>query len=181
MVRLFAVLLILAAVPGTAGAAMNAKPSEFFGHYVGEALSATDEDDLSKRDISVTIKDAGKGAFTVDWMTFTRRDDGTRKRKGYSITFRPTQRGGIYSSAMRADKFGNAIPLDPLTGEPYVWARITGKTLTIHALHITEEGGYELQIYDRTLTPEGMDLRFSRIHNGKVLKVISGKLSRFSE
>ncbi len=179
MLRLFAAVLVFTALPYAAGAGDNAKPSDFFGRYVGQAVSTADNDGPSKRDISVHIKDARNGAFSVNWMTFTRRDDGTRKRKSYSITFRASPRAGIYSSAMRSDKFGNAIPLDPMTGEPYVWARIEGKTLTIHALHITEEGGYELQIYDRTLTPDGMDLRFSRIRNGNVLKQVTGKLTRF--
>jgi hypothetical protein len=180
MPRLFAAVLLFAALPFAADAT-DAKPSDFFGRYVGQAVSVSGEDDLSKRDISVEIENAGRGAFIVTWMTFTRRDDGSRKRKSYSITFRASPRTGIYSSAMRSDKFGNAVPLDPMTGEPYVWARIHGKTLTIHALHITEGGGYELQTYDRTLTPQGLDLRFSRIRNGKILKEITGRLARVDE
>ena len=27
---------------------------------------------------------------------------------------------------MRADVFGNAVPLDPLAGDPYMWARLEG-------------------------------------------------------
>jgi hypothetical protein len=177
MPRLIAAVLVFAALPCAAWAG-DAKPSDFFGRYVGQADTVDDGESLSKRDISVEIKGAGRGAFTVHWMTFTRRDDGTRKRKSYTITFRSSPRTAIYSSAMRSDKFGNVVPLDPMTGEPYVWARIEGKTLTIHALHITEGGGYELQTYDRTLTPEGMDLRFSRIRNGEILRQITGKLAR---
>ncbi len=167
-------LLVLAAGPARAG---DAAVKDFFGRYVGEAIS-TMEEGLSKRDLSVEIRDAGNDAFTVDWTTITREEDGSRKRKSYSITFRPTKRDGIFASAMRADKFGNAVPLDPMTGQPYVRARIHGKTLTIHALHITPEGGYEMQVYDRTLIPEGLDLRFSRFRDGRQLKLITGTLIR---
>jgi len=45
-------------------------------------------------------------------------------------------------------------------------------------LVITDEGGYEIQVYDRTLIAEGMSLRFSRVRDGKVLKQINGTLER---
>ncbi|MCG8509874.1 MAG: hypothetical protein MI741_11665 [Rhodospirillales bacterium] len=152
----------------------------FFGRYSGQAISSTEEG-LSKRDLSVRIRDAGKGAFTLDWITFTRKDDGRRKRKSYSITFRPTHRDNVFGSAMRNDKFGNAVPLDPLKGEPYVWARIDGKTLTVYAMHIIESGGYEMQEYARTLSDEGLGLRFSRVRNGERLKLITGSLKRYGD
>jgi hypothetical protein len=181
----FRLLFLLAAgfliFPAVSAGAANAVGIEaFYGRYTGQAIS-TMEEGISKRDLSVRIIDAGKGSFTLDWITFTRKEDGRRKRKSYSITFRPTKRGNVYGSAMRSDKFGNAMPLDPLKGEPYVWARIQDKTLTVHALHITEDGGYEMQVYDRTLTDDGLQLRFSRVNNGEQLKLITGTLVRFDD
>ncbi|MBL6929328.1 MAG: hypothetical protein ISR44_09165 [Rhodospirillales bacterium] len=181
MIKIRAILIVmlvglgLSSVPAQAD---DATIDAFFGRYAGTAISTSDEG-LSKRDLSVHIVDAGAGAFTLDWMTFTRKADGRRKRKSYSITFKPTKRESIYASAMRRDKFGNVVPLDPLKGEPYVWARIQGKTLSVHALHIIEDGGYELQVYERTLKENGLELRFSRIRNGKQLKLITGSLERF--
>lgn len=172
------VLACVAAVSGNTARATDTSISAFFGQYAGQAISSTEEG-LSKRDLSVQIRDAGYGAFTADWITFTRKDSDKRKRKSYSITFRPTNRTGIFGSAMRSDKFGNTVPLDPLTGDPYVWARLHQKTLTIHALHITEDGGYEMQVYARTLVADGLELRFSRIRDGKQMKEITGTLVRF--
>ncbi len=46
---------------------------------------------------------------------------------------------------------------------------------------VTDDGGYEMQVYDRTLTKGGMDLKFSRVHDGKTLKQITGSLLKFSK
>jgi hypothetical protein len=79
---------------------------------------------------------------------------------------------------MRTDVFGNAVPLDPMSGDPYLWARIEGNTFWMYALLVTDEGGYEMQTYERTLTAGGMDLRYSRIRDGEVLRTITGKLKK---
>jgi hypothetical protein len=79
---------------------------------------------------------------------------------------------------MRKDLFGQAVPLDPLEGDPYVWARIDGDTLSVHALLITETGGYELQAYNRTLIEGGLRLEYSRVRDGKVLRTVTGVLTR---
>ena len=47
--------------------------------------------------------------------------------------------------------FGHQVPLDPLKGDPYVWCRIVGRVLTLYSLQITDDGGYDLQIYERTV------------------------------
>ena len=67
---------------------------------------------------------------------------------------------------MKRNVFGHEVPLDPMKGEPFVWGRIEGKTLTVFSLFIDEKGGYELQQYDRTLADGGLDLSFSRFRNG---------------
>ncbi len=72
--------------------------------------------------------------------------------------------------------FGNAVPLDPLKGDPYVWARVEGDTLTVFALHVLEDGGYEMQTYARKRIPEGIDLKYSRIRDGETLRTVEGTL-----
>ena len=56
--------------------------------------------------------------------------------------------------------FGHFTPLDPMAGEPYLWAHLSDDTLTVQALLITEDGGYEIQTYERRLAPHGLDLTF---------------------
>ena len=46
---------------------------------------------------------------------------------------------------------------------------------------VTDDGGYEMQVYDRTITGNGMDLKFSRVRDGKTLKLITGSLLKFSK
>ncbi|MDP6787575.1 MAG: hypothetical protein QGI13_10655 [Rhodospirillales bacterium] len=171
-------LLILAAIAwsATPGQAQDKPFSAFFGEYEGKSISST-EQGLSKRDLSVSIKSKGKG-FTLKWTTVTHKPGGKAKRKAYSIDFRPSGRENIFASAMRKNKFGASIPLDPLKGEPYVWGRLHGSTLTVHAMMVTEDGGYEMQVYDRTLTATGLDLTFSRIRDGERFKLIKGTLTK---
>jgi hypothetical protein len=148
----------------------------FFGEYVGEAISETGGE-LGKRDISAKIAAHGKG-FGVKWVVVIPKAKGEAKRIEYSINFQPASRENIYKSAMRTDAFGNAVPLDPMRGDPYFWARIEGSTLTIYALIITENGGYEMQVYERILTPGGMDLKYSRVRDGTVLRTVTGTLKK---
>ncbi len=72
--------------------------------------------------------------------------------------------------------FGNAVPLDPLKGDPYVWARVHEDSLTVYALHVLEDGGYEMQTYARTRIPEGLDLKYSRVRDGEILRTVNGIL-----
>ncbi len=68
--------------------------------------------------------------------------------------------------------------LDPLKGDPYVWAVVSGRTLKVHALVVTEGFGYEMQTYERTLTKEGMDLKFTRVRDDERLRDLQAKLVR---
>ena len=151
----------------------------FVGEYVGRSLQAPNEP-LSPRDLNIKISRRGENGFTLEWTTLIRDRSGQR-RQSYSIDFSPSERAGIFSSAMHRDTFGHSEPLDPLKGEPYVWANISGPTLTVHALMITEDGGYEIQVYRRTLTASGMALEFSRNRNGQELKTVYGVLARKAE
>jgi hypothetical protein len=156
------------------GTAAPAALEPFFGDYQGEAVSKN-AGEVRKRDLRVKIAATGKG-FTVNWISVTGRPDGTLKRKEYSIDFLPTKRKNIFRSGERKDMFGNAVPLDPMEGDPYVWARVHEDTLTVFALHILEDGGYELQTYVRERIPEGLSLKYSRIRDGKILGTVTGTL-----
>lgn len=148
----------------------------FFGTFTGSTIG-DNEEGLTPRDLSVTIEPGKDGGFAVGWTTIIRKAGG-EKRKAYAIAFQPTQRPGIYSSAMRSNLFGERVPLDPFKGDPLVWARLRGRTLTVYALIILDDGGYDLQIYDRTLTPDGLDLHFSRTVNREPVTTLDATLVR---
>ncbi len=148
----------------------------FFGRYQGESTSIP-EGEVSKRNISVAIKPAKKG-FVVEWKAEISKIDGRSKHKGLSITFIPTNRKNIYKSAMRRDVFGHAAPMNPLKGDPFIWARTAGDTLTVYVIRVTESGEQDLRIYKRSLTPQGMELEFVRFHNSEPIRRISGVLKK---
>ena len=165
LMSVFALALLL---PASNAAAADFE--RFIGSYAGSA-QVESGGATRQRDMSVTIAASGKG-FEVNWKSISHRADGRIKEKKYSIDFLPTRRDGIYASAMGVDVFGNPTPLDPMKGDPYVWGRITGDTLTVFSLLIDQNGGYEMQEYNRTLTAGGLDLDYQRIRNGEKLKRI---------
>jgi hypothetical protein len=176
--RVLKVLVIiavwLAALP--VPAAETLPISAFFGRFAGETIAGA-EAGLTPRDLGVSVTPIA-GGFNITWETVTREAAGEAKRKRYSIDFQNTDRANIFRSGMRTDMFGNRVPLDPLSGDPFVWARLSGATLTVHALLIREDGGYEMQTYARTRTLGGLDLVFSRSVDGSATRVIEGKLAR---
>lgn len=165
--------LFLAALPTHAA---DYQYQKFVGEFSGEGIS-DERNELTKRDLRVKIK-PNRDGFILTWVSVTHKDDGSLKRKAYTVQFKPAGESGLYHSAMRTDMFGNQVPMDPLKGEPYVWARISGDTLFVYAMLITDEGGYEMQTYERTLTSNGMDLTFSRVRDGETMKKVRGTLKR---
>lgn len=148
----------------------------FLGTYEGNAEIDVDGK-IEERDMAarITRKDDG---FEVNWTTVIYKTDGRIKETSYSIGFVPSVRENIFGSAMKTNVFGKPEPLDPLNGEPFVWARLEGDTLSVYSLFINELGGYEMQEYHRTLTEGGLDLLFRRLHNGTPKKEIRTFLAR---
>ncbi|MGI9385524.1 MAG: hypothetical protein ACR2PO_20425 [Methyloligellaceae bacterium] len=163
-----------------AGYERTAAVKKFFGSYEGYTISSQDEG-LTKRDLNIEIKPFEDEGFTVAWTTVLRKADGKERSKAYTVNFLPSSRSSVYAAAAKKDLFGHMKPLNPLEGDPYVWAAIDGDTLTVRSLHIGKTGGYEIQVYGRTLTKDGMATRFERIRDGQNLKIIEGMLKRVSK
>jgi len=182
--KLFSRAFLFAFLFAAAAPAFAADPSieRFFGRFIGKTAIAIGGE-KTPRDISVEIRpvDDDDDAFTIKWDTVITKADGSTKANSDKILFQDTKRDAIYSSAMRVNVFGKRTPLDPLSGDPFVWARVTGDTLTVFALLITDAGSYEMQVYDRTLTGDQMELRFSRVRDGEKLKEIMGALTRVAD
>lgn len=157
----------------------NAEPDilPFVGSYTGSADMQMTDGTVQRRDMSVEIMHAEDG-FSVQWTSVTYRPDGRTKEKSYTIDFIPSDREGVFSAAQKTNVFGHSVQLDPMKGEPYVWARISGDTLTVYSLFVDDEGGYELQQFDRTLTEGGLDLDFERLRNGEQQRSVSTFLER---
>mmetsp|Transcript_7023 Transcript_7023/g.11363 ORF Transcript_7023/g.11363 Transcript_7023/m.11363 type:complete len:186 (+) Transcript_7023:1275-1832(+) len=170
MIGLVAVVLLMA---GTARAEISA----FLGSYTGSAEVTASDGTKIPRDMSVEISETKEG-FRVKWTSVTLRTDGRRKEKSYTIDFVPSDRDAVYAAAMRRNVFGHEVQLNPMKGEPYVWSRIDGETLTVYSLFVDVDGGYSLQQYDRTLADGGLNLRFQTIRDGEILRAVETFLTR---
>lgn len=148
----------------------------FVGDYEGKYISPEGDKNFD-RDLSVKIREV-KGGLNISWVTTVLKEN-ERKNKKYSIDFLPTDRENIYRAAQKKNVFGGRDPLDPMKGEPYAWARIKGRTLTTFVLIIGDDGIYEMQTFDRTLTEDNnLEVRFSRVRNGQVMKAMNVALQR---
>lgn len=168
-----AATLVLVQLPVHAG---STSFERFFGSYKGMSTSVL-EGEISRRELSITIKPYEKG-FIIEAETRIHKTNKRVKRVQTSISFRPTRRKNIYESGMRRDLFGHTVPLDPLKGDPFVWATISGNNLTVYAVRITDSGAQDMQIDKRTLTPQGMDLEFIRFYKHDPIRRLTGVLKK---
>lgn len=173
--RLFTICLLLAA-SATAACGQEAHPIDpFVGTFAGQSVTDPDEE-ITARDIKVVIERTENG-FAIEWETAIPEGDEVERHQS-RIEFLPTRRDNIYIAGQRRDRFGGVRPLNPIRGDPYFWASIRGETLVVHGVHVTDDGGYELQTYERTLTENGMTLHFRRERNGETVRDIRGILRR---
>ena len=150
----------------------------FVGDYEG-IYTPSDDDKKNIRDLGVKIREV-KDGLNISWVTTTFLKNNPKKKK-YSIDFVKTDRKYIYEASQKKNVFGGRDPLDPMKGEPYAWARIDGRTLSVSVLTINDDGGSIIQTYDRTLNEDNnLDLRFSRLKDGEVLRILEATLRRKS-
>lgn len=147
------------------------------GFYSGSAEIVRADGSTMNRDMSVEITQTRKG-FEVAWSTTSVRANGTINEKDYLIEFLPSERDGVYAAAMQRNVFGHEVPLNPMKGEPFVWARTRDATLTVFSLFVDEAGDYELQQFDRTLVEGGLQLDFSVVRGGEITRSVNTFLAR---
>ena len=169
---LFAVLAIDGAL------AADARISAFSGSYQGSGVADGRDSvyfTITARDLDVTIKTEG-GNFEISWTTVTHNGGPSARpqRKTDKVAF--AQLDAKTPNVFRALTAG-----DPMTGQPYYWARIAGQTLTVYALIVAPNGVYDLTSWSRTLTPTGIDLVFRRQRDGEAMRVVKGKLAKVGQ
>ena len=149
---------------------------DFLGDYQGVSVDDPSETWLPA-DLDVSIRPHENG-FILKWATITKGGDGKIERHGNAVKFHPTKRHNVYAAAMRPDLFGGWIPLDPFKGDPFMWARYLDSTLTVYSMTITDTGAHDMRLYERTLSPDGLSIKFKRLHDEKPLQVVNGILKR---
>ena len=170
--RFVAGLVALLLWTGSA-AAKDLDIAAFFGVWEGNAVSESDISlyfRLSSRDINVEVRPAGDG-FAITWKTVQRQkgdpNSPTEELKAATTTYR-LARPGVWGAE------GNADPLS--SGSPYSWAYVQDNTLVVKSMAIRADGTHEMQIYERTLTGTGMELKFTRLQDGAEVRTANGRL-----
>jgi hypothetical protein len=162
---------------GTPANAADLSITAFFGAFQGSGI-AENADSLyfgtTVRDLDIIIgADNAGGAFFVRWTTVIRGggdpNNPNTRRKTQNIVFNNTDQPGVFRGVGSGDL---------LSGKPYIWAQITGQTLTVYIMTIDQSGRYSMQSYARTLNAFGMDLVFRRLRDGEPVREASAKLTK---
>lgn len=155
----------------------------FIGTYVGTAQVLGPDGEIAEvRDMDITIaKERGDG-FRITWINVTlvdgRRDVSGVRRRVDEVVLEPGDRNGVYLEKTQRSLFERRQDVDVIAGDAMRWARIDGDSLGIFSLVVLENGGYQLQSYERILTEDGLRIEFSRVDNGEVTRRIVGRTVR---
>ena len=149
-------------------------------HFLGEYQGVSVEDPSKTwlpADLDVSIRPHDNG-IVMRWITVTQGVNGNIERQKNTVKFHPTKRTSVFAAAMKPNLFGGWKPLDPFNGDPFMWARYLDSTLTVYTMIITDSGAHDMQIYERTLIPGGLSIKFQRLRNESPLQVVIGILKR---
>ena len=165
------VLLVGLGLAGVARADQASTPDAFYGHYQGAGYTHDPNAALfgfGARDLDVEIGPA-EGGFFVSWTTIMQvPGDRGSKSKSSKVTFTPSGRPGLYigkSDGMQA-------------GDGMSWASIGDRVLTVRLMQILDDGTYEIQTYQRSLTDDGLFVFFRSDLDGAVMKVVTAQLRK---
>ena len=174
--------VILAASPAFGQGAL---PAAFHGDWQGKELTVEDGSaDLKATadDLSVRITPDGSG-FRMRWTALSReKSGGPLARRAIEARFRPTERPGVFAfdperSSMLLRLFGDPSTSNPLEGEPLLWARLEGETLSVYGLAVNSDGSFDLYQHVRTLSSEGMTARYTHRTEHEAV-ILEGRLVR---
>ena len=174
-----ALTLSCAHAAGAGGASLE----PFFGSYVGVAeVDNLDGGEVRQRDTDIVIEPYKHGGFRIHWVNVT-LVDGQRavpgvERRVQTVLFEPAEDHDFFVEVQADNPFRERAETRPMRGDPVRWASLDDQGLHVYSFVVLEDGRYELQIYDRTLTDIGLDIRFQRIVDGEIVRRITGTTAR---
>lgn len=157
--------------------AADRKLADFYGAYLGhgteEALGQTaGPQEKQTRFSQVIIKPAAsESGFSIEWSTLKLKGDDIPREadtKTYVQTFRGSDKPNLFRDITSGD---------PNLMQDASWAVINGDTLSVVQVSVASDGNYFVTHYDRTLTANGMDVRFTRFENSRIVRAV--KLSLY--
>ena len=163
-----------AALISSVAQAADRKIDDFYGRWIGTGQATQGAVTTQSRDSEVNIEKAPDG-FKISWTTMS-SDVGNgsqSKVKTSSLTFKAGKKPNLFVDV----KSGNAME-----GKKTTWARVVADTLTINQLVISEDGEWDVTVYDRTLKDaDHMNLTFTRITNGAIARQAKLSMTRSKE
>jgi hypothetical protein len=181
--RLAAALALIALTLAAPAGARAASLEPLFGTYVGVAqVEDIAEGDVRQRDMDIVIEPYKQGGFRIQWVNVS-LVDGKRavpgvERRVQTVLFEPAQDRGFFIEAAESSPFREREETRPMRGDPVRWASLDDQGLHVYSFVVLEDGRYELQVYDRTLTDIGLDISFQRIVDGSVMRRVTGTTAR---
>jgi hypothetical protein len=181
--RLAAALALIALTLAAPAGARAASLEPLFGTYVGVAqVEDIAKGDVRHRDMDIVIEPYGQGGFKIQWVNVS-LVDGKRavpgvERRVQNLLFEPAQDRGFFMEAAESSPFREREETRPMRGDPVRWASLDDQGLHVYSFVVLEDGRYELQVYDRTLTDIGLDISFQRIVDGSVMRRVTGTTAR---
>jgi hypothetical protein len=100
------------------------------------------------------------------------------ERRVQTVLFEPAEDRAFFVEVQEGNPFREREETRPMRGDPVRWASLDDQGLHVYSFVVLEDGSYELQIYDRTLTDIGIDISFRRILDGRTVRQISGTTAR---
>ncbi len=151
----------------------------FYGEWVGTAVSESEISvhfQLTVRDIGVDVRPLENGAFELTWSTVQRQkgdpDAPTEVLKSTTLVFEPADG--------RTDQWWAKETGSLKDGNSVAWARLEKNALVVNSFAVNSDGSSELQTYSRALTGLGMELKFTRVLDGELVRSAEGKLTKFA-
>ncbi len=169
------ILAALALQPAAAQSKRGAALKDFFGEYVGKAVTrkpaARDTRGKRNRQANVVIRPAGQGGFRITWVTIRRVSvlGAKRKTRFTEMTFLPAGKPNRWRATL-------SKPL--AQGGPLALAALSGRTLTIHVLALDSRGRLHAATYLRSLSRTGLHLVFRRGLNSLQVRRVAATLKR---
>jgi hypothetical protein len=172
--------LVLAAPAGVSAATLE----PFFGTYVGvaEVKDLQAGDAALQRDMDIVIEPYKEGGFRIHWVNVSlvngKRAMPGVERRVQTVLFEPAEDRDFFVEVAQSSPFRERGETLPMRGDPVRWASLDDQGLHVYSFMVLEDGRYELQVYDRTLTDIGLEIRFQRIVDGELMREITGTSAR---
>lgn len=158
-------------------------PERLFGAYVGTA-SVLDEAGrvVEERDLDLVIEPFRRTGLRLRAVSVSlvdgRRDRPGVVRRESETRFLPASGRPYLVEDREPGPFRQREELQAMAGDPVRWAVVDAGGLHVYAFVLLEDGRYELQVAHRRPTPDGLELDFLRILDGRVVRRAIGRMVR---